>query len=125
MNSLINVGDEIVNAQNLDVLLTSVERGHREHHGLLVKGKFIKSGNPFQGYLPYELPPIEMTYDWYNWAVREAITLKAGMKLGLVASFTRDRLETTGEYDARWERTIKLMQENEGTDNVYVNEDTN
>lgn len=111
---MIKVGDEIVNAENLRVLVSAVERGE---HGLFAKGAFIVTGNPFSGYLPYELPPVEMIYDWYNWAVREFVTLANGIKLGLVA-VSEGLLDIRG-YDAKWEHTTEQMREEE-QDQLYA-----
>ena len=110
MQTLINVGDEIVNAQSLNVLLTLVSEGR---HGLFLEGKFTGSNCDFRGYLPWELPPSEMVPDWYNWAIRETVTLATGLKLGLVAALTGANVDSVGKYDAEWERTIELIRKEE------------
>lgn len=113
MRELLSIGNKVLNVEGDEAEITSVQRGY---FGLLVKGKFIKDLASFESFLPYELPPCEQEHKgvyirWYGWRWRSLLVLPNGMKLGTVAFGRSDARSTIEAYDAEWERTISLMQE--------------
>lgn len=109
MQTLINVGDKIRNCEDEIVTIDKIDRGV---YGVFLTGRFF-DGDPFGGYLPWELPPIPSGDSFFGFGFRNEITLPNGIKTGLLTLSESNRRWLLKEYDLEWERTIELMKEEE------------
>ena len=104
--NIIEVGDEITNVSGEKSTIIEVQIGK---YGIFIQEQY--PGTTGQAYFPYELPPGEPTWDWYNWRHRGTTTLVDGTKIGDVSM---GRFNTIGnsveEYDKEWERTLETMR---------------
>ena len=107
--NIIEVGDKVENTHGEPVTVTSVETGK---YGLLVYGTFHSCTDWFGAYHPYELPPIDTEFDFYEWATRGYTLLSDGSRLGCVSWWrgTREPQQLLAYLESMWERTLETMR---------------
>jgi len=113
MENIIEVGDEI-KSKGVTHKVTAVYRGK---YGIAIETVLIAAitlhiGMVGAAFLPYELPPSEVEYNWYGWSAKLWATLSNGQKVGVV-TFSRSESRGWGnmdDYDAEWERTLESMK---------------
>ncbi len=111
--NIIEVGDEITTHAGNKVQVNRVESGK---HGLLVEGVFRGYEDQWYGsYHPHELPPCEVSYQWYGWIMRASTTLPNGAQIGCLSWGVPIFKPSAGsrtieDLDLEWERTLETMR---------------
>lgn len=111
MNELIKVGDEIKNWQDDVVKVVGVTNGK---HGALVSGAF-DDGQPFDAFVPWELPALDETSNWYGWTRKSHFTLPSGIKVGCL-SWPGNDIHALDVLDSRYEHTLELIRKEQEDD---------
>ncbi len=112
---VVEVGDTIQNCHELLLSVGCVQKGS---FGVLLYGRFVETGNNWQGFMPSELPPQEYTPNWHGWASRGFLVLQGGMKVGSVSHWAKringgrafEGMATLATCEALWLKTLDEWQ---------------